>query len=344
MAANPTADSSRTKVAPNWRDVVAGIFAGIFSRTVTAPIERVKLLVQLQGTLDKGGEGSSLQAGSKELHTTKMNAWQCAKHIYQSEGILSFWRGNLPSVIRVSGTAAINFTMMNYYKQVAVRPFLLNNRFVSSSFGGRPFSEEQLERRRKNVTSLVAGGMAGGTATTVLYPVEFLRTRLAADLARGEKTGNYKFKGMRHAFMTILRSDGPMGFYQGYGIALLGGVFYRILFLGGHDVMKSEWEHRNALKGKSGLDWGERIGIAQIVSLSAGTLSYPFDSVRRRLMMQAGTPFGERRYLNSIDCIRKIAAQEGSRGFFLGLGANVFRSVSGAFLLVAYDAFKDGLK
>jgi solute carrier family 25 (adenine nucleotide translocator) protein 4/5/6/31 len=228
--------------------------------------------------------------------------------------------------------------MMNYYKQVAVRPFL-STRFLSS----KHLPPEQLERRRKNLTSLVAGGMAGGTATTLLYPVEFLRTRLAADLARGEKTGSYKFKGMRHAFTTILKSDGPTGLYQGYGIALFGGIYYRILFLGGYDVLKSEWELRNEHKGKPGLAWGERLAIAQTISLSAGALSYPLDSVRRRLMMQAGQPYEGRKYRNSIHCIRLVLAQEGVRGFFLGMGPNILRSVSGALLLVAYDMFKEGL-
>lgn len=339
----PQQTNKKKKYAPNWRDVVAGASAGAFSRTMTAPIERVKLLMQLQGSLESNNNNNNNLIRKK-------NAWHCAKRIYHDEGILSFWRGNLPSVMRVAGTAAINFTMMNYYRQVAVRPFVTNTRCLHAPH----LTPEQMERRRKNITSLVSGGMAGGTATTLLYPIDFLRTRLAADLARGEKTGSYKFKGMRHAFMTILKSDGITGLYQGYGIALFGGIFYRILFLGGYDVMKSEWEHRKNRKrdemisaasasSNSGLTWGERIVIAQAISLSAGTISYPLDSVRRRLMMQAGQPKEMRKYRHSIHCIRQVLAQEGIRGFFLGLGPNILRSVSGALLLVAYDVVKESL-
>ena len=264
-----------------------------------------------------------------------MNAWHVARTIHRNEGLLSFWRGNLPSVIRVSGTAAINFTMMNYYKDAAVRPFL-NAQFLHSAA-----SPDQLERRRQTITSLVAGGLAGGTSTTLLYPIEFLRTRLAADVVKGTQTGHYEFHGMRHAWTTILKSDGIRGLFQGYGIALFGGIFYRVLFLGGYDVVKSETERSNVSKyGDKTLSWGQRILIAQTISLSAGTMSYPLDSVRRRLMMQAGKPHDQRMYRNSIHCVRLVLRTEGIHGFFLGLGPNILRSVSGALLLVAYDGFK----
>jgi solute carrier family 25 (adenine nucleotide translocator) protein 4/5/6/31 len=88
------------------------------------------------------------------------------------------------------------------------------------------------------------------------------------------------------------------------------------------------------------LSWGERIASAQFISVTAGTLIYPFDSVRRRMMMQAGVVVSERLYRNSFQCISLIAQREGIRGFYLGLGPNILRSVGGALLLVAYDTFK----
>ncbi|CAB9504592.1 ADP/ATP translocase [Seminavis robusta] len=105
-ASNGSSSSSKQKNNPNWRDAAAGAGAGAFSKTLTAPIERIKLLIQLQHSV----EGTT---------RVPQGAWQVARTIYINEGLLSFWRGNLPSVMRVSGTAAINFTMMNYYKAAA---------------------------------------------------------------------------------------------------------------------------------------------------------------------------------------------------------------------------------
>ena len=87
----------------------------------------------------------------------------------------------------------------------------------------------------------------------------------------------------------------------------------------------------------------ERFGIAQIVSITAGTICYPIDSVRRRLMMQAGRPIDERTFKHSKDAFRKIFKMEGIKGFYLGIGPNIVRSIAGALLLVSYDVFRGGL-
>lgn len=256
--------------------------------------------------------------------------------VYNEQGLLAFWRGNLPMVLRVSGTAAINFTCMDYYKRVAVAPF-----FEEHLIQRHSTTTEQLERRRRLTTSFVAGGLAGGTSTTVLYPFEFLRTRLAMDVGKAD---NRFYSGMIDVCKRILRSDGLVGFYQGYGIALFGGVFYRVLFLGGYEALKFELLLRKSGNaGKKDLTWAERFGCAQTISLTAGTLSYPLDSVRRRMMMQAGLPRSERLYRHSLHCIATVWKQEGPRGFYLGLGPNIVRSVGGAVLLVGYDAIRAAL-
>eukprot|EP01083_Nonionella_stella_P010282 29338_1 len=92
--------------------------------------------------------------------------------------------------------------------------------------------------------------------------------------------------------------------------------------------------------GSASMTMGERFAVAQTVSVVAGTICYPIDSVRRRLMMQAGHPVDMRKYSNSIHAFRLIFAEEGLRGFYLGIGPNLIRSFGGALLLVTYDVFK----
>ena len=307
----------RKRERPQWREAVAGAFAGALSRTAMAPVERVKLLLQLQH-----------QAQELVVNSQK-SALQVARDVYHKEGFLSFWRGNLPNVWRTAGTAAINFTCMDYYKRVAVGPWL-----ESSVLQRKNTSTAVLERRRNLLASLVSGGLAGGTATTILYPLEFARTRLAMDL--GRTNAQRRYTGLVDVSKQIYKMDGIRGFYQGYGIALFGGIFYRILFLGGYDALKAELRFRKDRR----LSWWERYVAAQTISLTAGTLSYPLDSVRRRLMMQAGVNLSERKYAGSLDCLRKVAVEEGIRGFYLGLTPNLVRSLGGALLLVAYDSIR----
>ena len=91
--------SNRKRQSPA-RDAVAGACAGAFAKTVVAPIERVKLLMQLQFSIDKkmntniGGTSStnmdtSLSAGRR----SRFGAWEVTKQVYREQGILAFWRG-----------------------------------------------------------------------------------------------------------------------------------------------------------------------------------------------------------------------------------------------------------
>ena len=77
------------------------------------------------------------------------------------------------------------------------------------------------------------------------------------------------------------------------------------------------------------------------VTAVAGFVSYPLDTVRRRMMMQSGRKGkdGQKEilYNGTIDCFRKIAAQEGTKAFFKGAGSNVLRGMGGSLVLVMYD-------
>jgi len=75
--------------------------------------------------------------------------------------------------------------------------------------------------------------------------------------------------------------------------------------------------------------------IAQAVTALAGILSYPFDTVRRRMMMQSGAK--EKLYKGTIDCFRVISQKEGTSAFFKGAWSNVIRGAGGALVLVLYD-------
>lgn len=60
-------------------------------------------------------------------------------------------------------------------------------------------------------------------------------------------------------------------------------------------------------------------------------------------MMQSGRPVNERPYSSTMDCWRKIAAQEGKSAFFKGAFSNVLRGTGGALVLVLYDEMKNFL-
>ncbi|KAL9183560.1 hypothetical protein ACHAXT_004416 [Thalassiosira profunda] len=281
LSSPPIAGKRRATPA---KDALAGACAGAVAKTVVAPIERVKLLMQLQFSIDK----DCLKNGGKASSAGKHGAWEVTKRVYREEGLLAFWRGNTPNVIRQGGTAALNFMLMDWYKS-AISPLLVWSLQLPSNR-----APEKRQKRRARISSFLSGGLAGGTVTTVLYPVEFVRTRLAMDVGKGTADAPRLYGGMKDVCASIWRADGWKGLYQGYGIALAGVVLYRALLLGGlmmqAGVPKDERLYKNSLdcfrkvlaaEGSRGFFLG--IGPNLVRSFGAALLLVTYDVLKIKI-------------------------------------------------------------
>jgi len=282
------------------QDFIAGGISAAVSKTAVAPIERVKLLLQVQ-------------AVSKQLTEAQKykGIVDCFVRIPKEQGFGAFWRGNLANVIRYFPTQALNFAFKDKYQSI----FL----------GG---VDKKTQFWRFFAGNLASGGAAGATSLCFVYPLDFARTRLAADVGKGDAR---EFTGLGNCLTTIFKKDGLKGLYGGFGVSVQGIIIYRAAFFGLYDTAKG-------MTGKTNIfvSWA----IAQCVTTVSGIVSYPFDTVRRRLMMQAGRKSGDILYSGTIDCWRKIAAQEGTGAFFKGAFSNVLRGTGGALVLVMYDEIK----
>ena len=89
------------------KDLAAGGVAGGISKTVVAPIERVKLLLQVQA--------SSTQIKPEDRYTGIVD---CFRRVASEQGVSSFWRGNMANIIRYFPTQALNFAFKDKYKQI----------------------------------------------------------------------------------------------------------------------------------------------------------------------------------------------------------------------------------
>uniref|UniRef100_A0A7M4FV87 ADP/ATP translocase n=1 Tax=Crocodylus porosus TaxID=8502 RepID=A0A7M4FV87_CROPO len=158
------------------------------------------------------------------------------------------------------------------------------------------------------------------------------RTRLAADV--GKAGADREFAGLGDCLVKITKSDGLRGLYQGFNVSVQGIIIYRAAYFGIYDTAKGMLpDPRNT---HIVISWM----IAQTVTAVAGVVSYPFDTVRRRMMMQSGRKGADIMYKGTVDCWRKIARDEGGKAFFKGAWSNVLRGMGGAFVLVLYDEFK----
>merc|ERR1712044_136402 len=275
--------------------MLSGVAAGV-SKTAAAPIERVKLLVQNQDEMIKQGVLDRRYTGIVD----------CTRRTMASEGVGSFWRGNLANVIRYFPTQALNFAFKGQIKAIFNVPKDASNAL-------------------KFATNIASGGFAGSMSLPVVYSLDYARTRLAND-AKG-KDGKRQYNGLIDVYKKTLASDGIGGLYRGFVISCVGIFIYRGLYFGLYDSLKP------LLVGDSGsaflsffLGWS--------VTIVSGLASYPIDTIRRRMMMTSG---GAVKYNGSIDCAPQILKNEGFMSMMKGAGANVLRGVAGAGVLAGFD-------
>jgi len=94
-----------------------------------------------------------------------------------------------------------------------------------------------------------AGHMA--TSLCFVYPLDFARTRLAADVGKG--AAQREFSGLGDCLTKIFKSDGLRGLYQGFNVSVQGIIIYRAAYFGVYDTAKGE---RGASGGASGEEEG----------------------------------------------------------------------------------------
>jgi len=286
------------------KDFIAGGVAAAISKTAVAPIERVKLLLQVQHI--------SKQITEDQRYKGMVD---CFIRIPKEQGFLSYWRGNFANVIRYFPTQALNFAFKDKYKQV----FL----------GG---VDKKTQFWRYFMGNLASGGAAGATSLCFVYPLDFARTRLAADVGKG--ANQREFTGLGNCIAKIFKTDGIVGLYRGFGVSVQGIIIYRAAYFGFFDTAKG------MLPDPKNTPFLISWAIAQTVTTVAGIVSYPFDTVRRRMMMQSGRSKADIVYKNTLHAWAVIYKVEGGAAFFKGAFSNVLRGTGGALVLVLYDEIK----
>jgi solute carrier family 25 (adenine nucleotide translocator) protein 4/5/6/31 len=116
-------------------------------------------------------------------------------------------------------------------------------------------------------------------------------------------------------------------------------VVHRSLYFGGFDTLE---EILSGEAAEPELAPWKRWVVAQAVTTSAGLMSYPLDTVRRRMMMQSGLE--QPMYNSTLDCWRKICRAEGVASFYQRAVSSVFRSTGAAAILVLYDEVEKLMK
>ena len=276
--------------------------AAVISKTVAAPIERVKLMIQNQDEMLKTGALKKPYRGPID----------CFRRVITEEGIFPLWRGNVANCLRYFPTQALNFMFKERIKQ----QFKVKK---SDNFG------------MKLGKNIAAGGSAGALSLLFVYSLDYARTRLANDVKSIKKAGGERqYSGLIDVYKQTLKTDGIAGLYRGFVVSCVGIIVYRGFYFGLFDTI------RPLLPDNAPFVVTFSVGYA--VTVSAGLLSYPIDTIRRRMMMTSGQAV---KYNGSLDCAAQILRNEGFMSFMKGAGANILRGMAGAGTLAGFDVFTD---
>ncbi|TXG49863.1 hypothetical protein EZV62_025738 [Acer yangbiense] len=309
--------------------LIAGGVAGALSKTCTAPLARLTILFQVELELVHVVKFWRSKAAMLEgiwdvqgMHNDaatmrKANIWREASRIISEEGFRAFWKGNLVTIAHRLPYSSVNFYAYEHYKKLLhVIPGVQTRRESMSA---------------NLCVDFVAGGLAGITAASATYPLDLVRTRLAA------QTNVMYYRGIGHALQTICRDEGVLGLYKGLGATLLGvGPSIAISF-SVYETLRSYWQlqrpHDSTLLVS--LACGSLSGIA------SSTATFPLDLVRRRKQLE-GVGGRARVYTTGLFGIFKhIVRNEGFRGLYRGILPEYYKVVPGVGIcFMTYETLK----
>ncbi|CUF94864.1 mitochondrial carrier protein, putative [Bodo saltans] len=264
-----------------------------FAKTLIAPLDRVKYLLQCQGELQRLGR----------LDEPFRGALGCTKHVVSVEGWRSFLRGNL---VQVGG----------------ILPSMLSQYFIAIPFQRTVFDVLPHSTAATYTIASFASGMAGALGGAIVsYPLDFARFRLAVDV-RPWQGAAYEFRHSLDLFSHPAIVESPHSAYRGLGLFLAGSLLYRGVYLSTFQLIMpflpsdSQCERSRAAMAVQVLSGFGLVSLATI-------WLYPIDTIRRRMMLAVTHEEGQ--YVSAVQCARVILQREGPAGFFRGAGFAVFR-------------------
>lgn len=290
------------------KDFTAAGVSGAISKTLTAPIERVKLVIQTQDANPK------IRSGEVPRYTGIGN---CFTRILSEQGAAAFWRGNGVNVLRYFPTQAFNLAFKDSIKKLFPK---FNKETDFWKFFG---------------TQVASGGLAGALSLTIVYPLDYARTRLAADVGSGKR----QFSGLVDCMKQTTAGPGGMfALYNGLAPSIVCFTIYRGAQFGLNDTLIAFNPYAKEITFRGLVS---KFCVAQIAVTISGLCAYPFDTIRRRLQMESEKPRNERIYRTTGHAAARILKDEGFSGLYKGALANIFRGVGASLVLVIYGEIKN---
>lgn len=255
--------------------LAAGAVAGAVAKTTIAPLDRTKINFQI----------------SSDKRYSFRGAIRFLVRTFKNDGFLSLWRGNSATMARVVPFAAIQYAAHEQWKH------LLNS---SNS------------RDLPPVKRYIAGSLAGVTASSLTYPLDLARARMAV-------TKKCQYSSLFEVFLKIYRREGLSTLYKGFVPTITGVVPYAGTSFFTYETLK-KWHCEYTNGGEA--SHIQKLCFGAVAGLFGQSASYPLDIVRRR-MQTAGVTGTDQIYTSIWATLWYVGRTEGIRkGLYKGLSMN----------------------
>jgi len=287
--------------------LIAGGLAGIASRTATAPLDRLKTLMQV---------GPPMGVRRPMALDGVRNG---LREILRAGGLASFWQGNGANCIKVMPESAIRFWTYDAVKARVCRD---------------PCCPSGQER-------LVAGAAAGFVSCLAIYPMEVIKTRMAV-----AKQGQFssiaacvratvKHEGVGALYKGLVASLVGVVPYSAIDLALYSTLKERCI------RGRSDGE----LPVVTLLGCGAASSaVAQVVTYPLALAKTRMQVAGMggrspRVRIEYGlAPVVRPEYSGLLDCLRQTVRGEGVRGLYAGLVPNMLKAVPA--VAISYTVFE----
>lgn len=285
--------------------MISGGAASVTVRTIEAPLERIKILLQNQNM-------------APDNHRQYAGAVDTGRRIFKEQGFLSFWRGNLTNCLRIVPSSALRFTLMDHYQSFAVAVCNVSDASKLPLHG-----------------QMLSGGLSGATTMLFVYPLDLTRTRLSADVGAKKQ-----YSGILDCLRQTTRQHGLRGNYRGLLMSIVEITPYMALSMGGYEYFKRLLPSDE--KSQSPLWFTlQKLGVGWLSGMTGSLVCYPMDTIKRQLMLDGSLGF-QSKYDGSISkCVSVLYREGGLRPFYKGCLFNCLKSAPSAGLtLVINDVFR----
>ncbi|EIW83005.1 mitochondrial carrier [Coniophora puteana RWD-64-598 SS2] len=308
---------------------IAGGVAGAASRTVVSPLERLKIIQQVQPR----GSGREYKG-----------VWRSLVRMWQEEGFKGYMRGNGINCLRIVPYSAVQFTT---YEQ------------LKKWFTGYGTLELDTPKR------LASGALAGITSVCSTYPLDLVRSRLSiatasvmhqqasqvsASSSRPPLTAGIHTQSsippvlkseltMQAMTLKVMREEGGVrALYRGLVATAVGVAPYVGINFAAYEALRGVVTP----PGKNTVV--RKLACGALAGSISQTLTYPFDVLRRKMQVTGMKSGGMAKYNGAFDALFSIVRTEGLKGLYRGLWPNLLKvapSIATSFF--TYELVKDFL-